>query len=241
MYLLEISQALRLGNCSDELARRSPGTLSHSLWLTTANRVPRLYVSSPASSLKLKQIAEFVMKVYTPNWFNIKSKHSLKYLAKHVWNTIFRSRYLSEDLKDVIDGVICRNSFFAHPENIFQCMLKYERVYIREFAARRIIKSRESSSNVKSVRVFLHHNLILKQLIGSSSITITSPPILRNISTALFRSIVRDKKNPEWDFVHFPYDTQAVERCAKLVTEALRSMGFKIETVSLDLHSSPDA
>ncbi|GBM47204.1 hypothetical protein AVEN_271265-1 [Araneus ventricosus] len=48
-----------------------------------------------------------------------------------------------------------------------------------------------------------------------SSITITSPPILRNISTALFRSIVRDKKNPEWDFVLFPYDTQAVERCAK--------------------------
>ncbi|GBN00366.1 hypothetical protein AVEN_270131-1 [Araneus ventricosus] len=48
-----------------------------------------------------------------------------------------------------------------------------------------------------------------------SSITITSPPILRTISTALFRSIVRDKKNPEWDFVHLPYDTQAVERCAK--------------------------
>ncbi|GBM78966.1 hypothetical protein AVEN_228132-1 [Araneus ventricosus] len=79
MHLLEICQALRLGNCSNELARRSPGTLSHSGWLTTANRVVRLYVSSPASSLKLKQIAEFVMKVYTLNWFNIKSKHSLKY------------------------------------------------------------------------------------------------------------------------------------------------------------------
>ncbi|GBM74101.1 hypothetical protein AVEN_95113-1 [Araneus ventricosus] len=52
-------------------------------------------------------------------------------------------------------------------------------------------------------------------MIDWSSITITSPPILRNISTALFRSIVRDEKNPEWDFVHFPYDTQAVELCAK--------------------------
>ncbi|GBN77897.1 hypothetical protein AVEN_200076-1 [Araneus ventricosus] len=79
MHLLEISQALRLGNCSDELARRSTGTLSHSRWLTTTNRVLRLYVSSPDSSLKLKQIAEFFMKVYTPNWFNIKSKYSLKY------------------------------------------------------------------------------------------------------------------------------------------------------------------
>ncbi|GBM40096.1 hypothetical protein AVEN_246005-1 [Araneus ventricosus] len=79
MYLLEISQALRFGNCSDELARRSLSTLSHSRWLITANRVLRLYVCSPASSFKLKQIAEFVMKVYTTNWFNIKSKHSLKY------------------------------------------------------------------------------------------------------------------------------------------------------------------
>ncbi|GBO08025.1 hypothetical protein AVEN_254820-1 [Araneus ventricosus] len=163
MYLLEISQALRLGNCSDELARRSPGTLLHLLWLTTVNRVLRLYVSSQAS-LNLKQIAEFVMKVYTKNWLKINYKHSLKYCAKHVWNTISRSMYLSQDLKDVVDGEICRNSYFAHPGNILLCMLKYERVYIRELAARRIIKFRESSSNVKSVRVFLHHNLILKQL-----------------------------------------------------------------------------
>ncbi|GBM51889.1 hypothetical protein AVEN_186178-1 [Araneus ventricosus] len=46
-----------------------------------------------------------------------------------------KSRYLSQDHKDVVDGVICRNSFFAHPENILLCMLKYERLYIRELAA----------------------------------------------------------------------------------------------------------
>ncbi|GBM16973.1 hypothetical protein AVEN_155126-1 [Araneus ventricosus] len=34
MYLLEISQALRLGNCSDELAIRCLSTLSHSRWPT---------------------------------------------------------------------------------------------------------------------------------------------------------------------------------------------------------------
>ncbi|GBN69900.1 hypothetical protein AVEN_150774-1 [Araneus ventricosus] len=112
MYLLETSQAVRLGNCSDELATRSPVTLSHSRWLTTANRILTLYVISLAPSMKLKQIAEFVMKVYTPNWFNIKSKHSLKDGIKHVWNTISRSRICIttkqlQDLKDVVDGVIC--------------------------------------------------------------------------------------------------------------------------------------
>ncbi|GBM46713.1 hypothetical protein AVEN_79793-1 [Araneus ventricosus] len=63
--------------------------------------------------------------------------------SKHVWNTISRSRYLSQDLKDVVTGVICRNPFFAHPENILLCMLKDERPYIRELAARRIIKFKE--------------------------------------------------------------------------------------------------
>ncbi len=46
MYL----QAVRLGICSDELAIRSPGPLSHSLFLTTANIVLILYVSSPDPS-----------------------------------------------------------------------------------------------------------------------------------------------------------------------------------------------
>ncbi|GBN13580.1 hypothetical protein AVEN_120593-1 [Araneus ventricosus] len=173
------------------------------------------------------------MKVYTPNWFNIKTKHSLKDGAKHVWNTISRSRYLSQDIKDVVDGVICRNSFFAHPENILLCMLKDERPHIRELAARRIITSRESSSNVKSVHPFLPPKLNFEaadctEMNDWSSITITSPPILRDISTAVFSSIVRDKKNPEWAFLHFPRRAQAAEWCVKLVTEAsVKVYGFQ--------------
>ncbi|GBO11829.1 hypothetical protein AVEN_267194-1 [Araneus ventricosus] len=209
IYLIEISQAVQLVYCSEELARRTHGTLSLSRWLTTANRVLRLYVSFPAPSLKFKQIIELVMKVYTPNWFNIKSKHYLKYGAKHVWNTISRSRYLSQDLKDVVDGVICRNSFFALPENILLCMLKDERPHIRELAARRIIKSRESSSNVKSVRVFLRPKL--------------------NFEAAEYTEIiVLDKKNVKWDFVHFPCHSHAGQWRVKLVTEASSKLyGFQ--------------
>ncbi|GBM03837.1 hypothetical protein AVEN_231309-1 [Araneus ventricosus] len=195
--------------------------------MTTANRVIRFYVSPPAPSLKLKQINEFVMKVYTPYWFYIKSKHSLKEGAKHVRNTISKSKYLSQDLKNVVAGVICRNSFFAHPGIIFLCVLKDERQHNKELAARRIIKSRESSSNGKSVHVFLPPKLNFEatnytDMIDWSSITITSQPILRDIS------IVRDKKNPEWNFVHFPCHTQVVERCVKLVTEATAEVyGFQ--------------
>ncbi|GBM24968.1 hypothetical protein AVEN_262121-1 [Araneus ventricosus] len=163
----------------------------------------------------------------------MKSKHSLKDGSKHVWHTISKSRYLSEELKGVVDGVICRNSIFAHLENILLCMLKDERPHIRELAARRIIKSRELSSNVKSVRALLPLKLNFEaadytEMIDWSSITITPPPILRDISIAVFSSIVRDNKNPECDFDHFPCHTQAVELCVKLVTEAsTEAYGFQ--------------
>ncbi|GBL89432.1 hypothetical protein AVEN_216959-1 [Araneus ventricosus] len=112
-------------------------------------------------------------------------------------------------------------------------MLKDERPHMRELAARSIIKSRESSSNGKSVYVFLPPKLNFEatnytEMIDWSSITITSQPILRDISTYVFKSIVRDKKNPEWNFVHFPCHTQVVERCVKLVTEATAEVyGFQ--------------
>ncbi|GBM86902.1 hypothetical protein AVEN_207409-1 [Araneus ventricosus] len=65
-------------------------------------------------------------------------------------------------------------------------------------------------------------------MIDWSSITIISQPILRDISTDAFKSIVRDKKNPEWNFVHLPCHTQVVERCVKLVTEVTTEVyGFQ--------------
>src|SRR6218665_1290215 len=44
-YLMEICNSIRIGECGVDLAMRNPGCLNHSRWLTTANRVLRLYVS----------------------------------------------------------------------------------------------------------------------------------------------------------------------------------------------------
>ncbi|GBM66218.1 hypothetical protein AVEN_27907-1 [Araneus ventricosus] len=77
-------------------------------------------------------------------------------------------------------------------------MLKDERPHIRELAARRIIKSRESSSNVNSVYVFLPPKLNFEaadytEMIDWSSVTINSSPLFRDTFTAVFSSIVRGK------------------------------------------------
>ncbi|CAH0555064.1 unnamed protein product [Brassicogethes aeneus] len=43
-YLLQICRAVVSGNVSDSVARRDPGKVSHSRWLTKANRLLRLYI-----------------------------------------------------------------------------------------------------------------------------------------------------------------------------------------------------
>ncbi|KAE9521573.1 hypothetical protein AGLY_018037 [Aphis glycines] len=62
--------------------------------------------------------------------------------ARRLWKLISASRYLSTELKAIIDPVIQRNSYFAHPENLFLAMLTDSQKHIRELAARRILKAR---------------------------------------------------------------------------------------------------
>lgn len=73
-YLYDISKAIGTGDYPKELSVRNPGPLSHSRWLTTANRVLRLYISTPLPSDELKELVTFILKSYMPLWFQIKKK-----------------------------------------------------------------------------------------------------------------------------------------------------------------------
>ena len=48
--------AVSMGKVSEKLGRRSPGALRHTRWLTRANWILRLYVSSLNPSDKLKDL-----------------------------------------------------------------------------------------------------------------------------------------------------------------------------------------
>lgn len=70
-YLYKITKAINNGTVPKELAAMKPGNLSHSRWVTFANRICRLYVSTSHPSEELTTITEFVMKAYAPGWFSI--------------------------------------------------------------------------------------------------------------------------------------------------------------------------
>ena len=155
-YLLEMCNAVSAGVCPPSLVNLYPGWLNHARWLTTANRILRLYVVSVEPSGQLIALTTFIMKVYTPTWFNIKRNSSYIHGPKNLWSMIFRSRYLSDDLKAVIDPILQRNAFFAHQENILVAMLHDSRKHIRELALKRIMVARnqqEPSSDPREFKV----------------------------------------------------------------------------------------
>lgn len=74
-YLYDITAAVRSGVVSDDLKVRKPGVLNHSRWLTLANRVCRLYISTENPSCNLRVITHFIVSNYAPNWFAIKCRN----------------------------------------------------------------------------------------------------------------------------------------------------------------------
>jgi hypothetical protein len=97
-YLWDICNAVSSGNCPKNLEMREPGSLNHARWLTCANRIIRLYLSSDPPSESLNTLAEFVCKIYAPSWFRIKINSSATDSAKNVWHIINDSRYLPSHL-----------------------------------------------------------------------------------------------------------------------------------------------
>lgn len=116
-YLFEMCLSISNGNCSIDLSRRNPGKQAHSRWLTTANRILRLYISMKSPKENLKILDAFIVKVYGPMWFYIKMNPFCTSGSKHLWKTIQFSRYLPDNLKQIIDPVIERNAYFGSLEN----------------------------------------------------------------------------------------------------------------------------
>ena len=78
-YLYKLSLAISTGpqNFPTDLKSASPGSLNHARWLTQANRVLRLYVSTKKPNAKLKQLVFYIQNCYAPTWFLFKRDYLL--------------------------------------------------------------------------------------------------------------------------------------------------------------------
>ena len=222
-YMLDIYKAVSSGECDDSVAMRSPGKIAHSRWLTTANRIMRLFVATSDPSDNLIRITTYIMKVYVPMWYDIKRNHSIENGAKHVHQMITRSRSLDASTRQVTDQVIQRNAFFAHPENILVSMLSDERKFIRQLGYRRILNvlKKDISNSIRTFKVpklnFEAEQYI--DMINWQETTVTVPPLLHGIRVSTVEELIITGNKTEM-IPKIPCHTQAVERLIKLVTDS---------------------
>ena len=221
-YLLDIHDAVSSGRVSEDLGKRSPGSLNHARWLTTANRILRLYISTVHPDEHLMKLVNFVMKTYTPMWFEIKANPYVTSGARHIFKAISLVKQQPDDVQKVVIPVLQRNAYFAHPENILIAMLADENASIRELAWRRIKKSRSEELS-KKVREFKIPELNFEcndyhDIISWQSIDVTEPPATMAISETELENHIAAKNS--FEVGRYPLHTQAVERVIKIVSEA---------------------
>ena len=130
------------------------GSSSNSSLLICANRILRLYISVVKPSEEIKLLASYIKKIYSPAWFGIKMRPSVKFGAVHVFKLAQKTRQLPDRVRKIIDPVIQKNPHFCHPENIFISMVRDERGHLKQLIFRRLLKARKQESKGKSVRTF---------------------------------------------------------------------------------------
>ena len=138
-YLAEMHEAVRSGHVSNQLSKKDPGNVNLARWLTIANRILRLYISTDNPSETLGHLVEFVMNVYVPTWFDIKINWKAKDGAINQYRMIMRVKELKDHRsREIASRVIQRNGFFCHPENILVAMICDQNPILRQLGWKKI-------------------------------------------------------------------------------------------------------
>ncbi|CAH0562813.1 unnamed protein product [Brassicogethes aeneus] len=241
-YLFDICKAIKSGTCCESVAKRNPGKISHSRWLTTANRILRLYISTINPSENFQILVEFIMKVYAPMWFKIKSKPFIQDGARHLWDAIRLSRPFPDHVKVIVYKVFEGNAYFGHPENILIAMMTDERQHIRQLAVKKILKIRKNLIQSESIRIFKIPKLNFSaddyiDLIDWSQTNISEPPLTMSMTEDDLNKLLQTGEKFQLD--KFPCHTQAVERMVKIITDASTTVCGQ-ESREVDRLQDPD-
>lgn len=146
LYLYEIIDVIQTGKCSSSLQCKKPGPTNHARFLTFACRACRLYISTAKPSKDLQLLIQFIVRVYGPMWFLIKRQPQIFHAPRHLFKYIQLIQWLPVKYKEIVQDVISRNSYYAHPENILMSMIADDQLDVRKQAVDIILKTRASST-----------------------------------------------------------------------------------------------
>jgi len=208
--LLEYVLAISSGKIPDRVKYRRPGPAVLSRWLTCATRFCVIYTRTLEPPPELVRIIKFIVQVYAPSWFNIKSHDDFLEGPKLVFNTLQQAKELGDDLcLNIVKEKIQSYAFPLLSENFLASLLYSDNAMERRLAMLRILELRanppaadSTSKKIKTVNFEANDwsNLI------SISTTDNEPPITKSLTVEELQSIV-DTPGAESRF-KFPVHSQ---------------------------------
>lgn len=222
LYFFEIVNVVKTGIVPKNFDSRMPGRLNHARWLTLANRVLRLYISTEVPSKEFKVLVSFIVNSYAVVWFDIKRNSKCWDAAPHYYKMIETSRFLPVRYRILVQKVLKRNSYPAHIEGILVAMLKDNRKHIRRLAMKRILRAREDEVPNRKFQLpeILFQAKSYDELIDWQKTPRLEPVLTKHISTAQISAWLSSDTDDDIDIQPFPCHNQAVERLVKVVTES---------------------
>ena len=192
-------------------------------WLTLATRLLRLYISTEQPTGELRRLAGFIVGHYLPVWFAIRSNSSCVAGAKNLHRAVELLRQQPREIRRVVEAVMNRNAFWAHPEQLLLAMVADDEQPVREEAVRLIRSARQRQT--EEVRRFDLPRLCFSavrytDLIRWDTVCVTQPPLLRDLDDEELGGIVQAPVVVP----SYPVHTQAVERAVRVVTEACQKV-----------------
>lgn len=225
-YGYRITMAIKTGNVPEDLANLEIGPVNHARWLTTANRLCRIYISKhglkgkPLKNLEL--IVEFIVGVYYPCWFSIKINSSWIEGPRHVLYQLAQIRLQKPTVQNIVLPVVQRSSWHAFSENVIQALICSTDKEERKAGVEAILKIRKNNGNDSCGDISVREHKVPP--INKDATFLTDfdlsdafePPLTCNLTAAQIQIFLSKPMDvPDW-----PCHGQSIERCVKQVTEA---------------------
>ena len=226
-YLRDIIISISDGCVTRTLANRSPGKLGYARWLTTANRILRIYVATEDPSANMKTICKYIIHVYARTWFAVKAQLEFHRSPTHLHNMVIYAREINDErISNVLQDKLNKNSYSLHSETMICAMLCDPRQSIRRKAVERIIKCRETPEI--RIRKFVKPKVNMMAddyyLLIDQSKKWLEPVLTKDISDAVLQQYLHRNEVPIIPFDPYPSHTQSVERHIRLVSRCSQNV-----------------
>ena len=113
-------------------------------WLTLAILILYYYTTLVNPPENLKTVVEFIICIYAPTWFELKSNPRCTDAPRIMFKALKKYKELPQWIQDTVMPIVEGGSHWFHPENVKLAMLADSRIEVRRKAIDLILEDRKN-------------------------------------------------------------------------------------------------